>query len=61
MFEKKSLVAPVPIDVTDGFLISEIELDKTGFVDEFIGLLMSSSSKLCSCWLNEVDSLNNPT
>lgn len=61
MFEKKSLVVPVPIDVTEGFLISEIQPDETVFVDGFVESLMLSSSKLCSCWLSEEDSLNNPT
>lgn len=58
MFEKKSLVAPDPIDVTDAFLISE--LVETGLVGSFMGSLTSSSKLDCS-WLKEEDSPNNPT
>lgn len=60
MLEKNSLVAPLPIDVTDDFLSSDIELDDVGFVDGFIVLLMSSS-KLACCWFDSLDSPNNPT
>lgn len=60
MFEKNSLVAPVPTDVTDVFLISDIELVEIWFTDGFMGL-SSSSSKLSCSLLKEVDSLSNPT
>jgi hypothetical protein len=52
-------VAPVPIDVTDDFLISEIELVDIGLVDGLLSFI--SSSKLSCCELKDVDSPNNPT
>jgi len=52
-------VAPVPIDVTDDFLISETELVGIGLDDGLLSLF--SSSKLCCCELKDRDSLNNPT
>lgn len=60
MFEKNSLVVPLPTDVTDDFLSSEIDAVDIGFVDGFIVLLMSSS-KLSCCWFDSLDSPNNPT
>lgn len=59
MFEKNSLVAPVPIDVTDDFLISETELDGIGLDDGLLSFI--SLSKLCCCELKDRDSPNNPT
>lgn len=45
MFEKNSLVAPVPTDVIDCFLISEVGI---GFVDD-VEPSLEPSSKLCCC------------
>lgn len=59
MFEKKSFVEPLPTDVIDVFLISEVELVESVFVDDMASLILSS--KLSCCWVIVVDSFSNPT
>lgn len=59
IFEKKSFVAPLPIDVTEDFLISETKPVEIGLIDGLLSFI--SSSKLCCCELEDVDSPNNPT